>query len=133
MTELIFDSTPDTDNDLWTTGRLADELFLKLASITEKIYNNKGRPVTVHKYYRQAREKMYKIPIFRPSPPLVIYISDLTPRLRKELEDIYNEDLTNNKKQFDYILRKAAGRFFENLDFEYFHMSIMKFLTVRLE
>jgi hypothetical protein len=51
---LIFDSEFPNDLDLWTTERLIDELFLNLISVKEKIYNNEGKTVTVHKYYHQA-------------------------------------------------------------------------------
>ena len=73
---------------------------------------------------------MYLIPLGRPSVPFVIYITDLdNVRIKKELEEYYK----NDKKTFEYILRTVAGKFFENLDFEYYHGSVMRNLRVKLE
>lgn len=117
--------------DLWTTERLAEELFLNLVSVKENIYNNKGKPVTVHKYYHQAREKMYWIPITKGKGRMsfVINLSDLTDKVRKELEEYYKD---TGEKGLGLVLKQAVCKIFENLDFEYTHMSVMKNLTVRL-
>ena len=55
MTSLIYDKTDDSPDDFWTTERLKEEFFLCLANAKEKIYNEEGKPVTVRKYYAQAR------------------------------------------------------------------------------
>lgn len=128
MTEFIFDTIPDNDDNLWTAGRLADELFLNLASIKVKIYNNEGIPVTVHKYYHQVREKIYHIPLYGNLVPFVIHLSDLTEKIRKELIDYYNDA---GERGFTMLLKLAACRIFENLDPEYTHVSVMKNLKVR--
>jgi len=127
---MIFDSEEDSINDLWTTGRLIDELFLNLISIKEIIYNDEGRPVTVHKYYHQAREKMLRIPITKGKgrTSFVIHISHLTEKVGKELIDYYADA---GKQAFTIVLKQAVSKIFESLDFEYTHISIMKNLTVR--
>jgi len=131
LTELIFDITAGYVKGLWTTARLADELFLNLVSITEKIYNSEGKPVTVHKYYHQAREKMKWIPVTKSKGRMsfVIHLSDLTERVKKELEEYY---IDAGKKGLSLVLNQAVCRIFENLDFEYTHTSIVKNLAVRL-
>jgi hypothetical protein len=116
------------DEELWTEEYLIDLLFLRLASIKETVCNDKGQTVHVRKYYRQARQLMKWIPITRPHPEFVINISDLTPRIIKELTQI-----ETCKKARNYIILQAVTRIFENLDFEYCHLSIFRNLRVRLE
>jgi hypothetical protein len=113
-----------------------DELQLDLCRAKEVITVDQGfyvngqryvRTLTVHKYYRQARELMKWIPIARPPLVFVINISDLSLKLIKELEAWINHPT------FSYILKEAAGRIFENLDFSRYHQSIARCLKVRLE
>ena len=130
MTKLIYDIQENRINDLWTAERLKEEAFLSLARVQEKIVNEKGESVTVRKYYRQAREKMYWIPVSKPTIPFIIHISDLSDKVMNELDGYYK---TVSKRAFTHILKDIAGEFFENLDFEYYHGSMMRNLIVRLE
>jgi hypothetical protein len=119
----------NNQKEYWTTECLVDQLFLNLCSSRQTITNDKGRTITVRKYYRQARELMKWIPIAKlSSNEFVIYISDLTPTVRKEIESI-----ANSPKILRYILTQAVGRIFENLDFEYYHLSVARNLRVRFE
>jgi hypothetical protein len=135
MTSLIFDSKDNWVDDNWTTGRLIDETSLNLASVKEEIVsvNDKDKlvTVTVHKYYYQAREKMFRIPLYRgeTSMSFIIHISDLTDSVRKELDDYYQEA---GQPGLNMVLRLAVMKLFENLNFEYTHLNIMKNLKVRL-
>ena len=61
------------------------------------------------------------IPISKPSPQFIIYVSDLTPRLKQELEE-----LTTTPQTLNYVVTQAVGRIFENLDFEYYHLNVAK-------
>jgi len=128
---MIFDKKNAYNTDFWTTARLTEESFLNLISAKEKIYNNDGRTVTVHKYYHQAREKIYRIPLTKGKGMMkfVIHISDLSEKVRKELADYYKDA---GEKAFTIVLKLAVAKIFENLDFEYTHISVMKNLTVRL-
>lgn len=115
--------------EYWTTECLKDQLFLNLCSSKQTIINDKGRTITVRKYYAQARELMKWIPIARlSSNEFVINISDITPAIIKEIESI-----ANSPKMLQYILTQAVGRIFENLDFEYYHLSVARNLRVRFE
>jgi hypothetical protein len=106
--------------EYWTIECLVDQLFLNLCSSKQTIINDKGRTITIRKYYVQARELMKWIPIARlPSNEFVINISDITPAIRKEIESV-----ANNPKILQYILTQAVGHIFENLDFEYYHLSV---------
>jgi hypothetical protein len=119
----------DKQEEIWTTERIVDEVFLNLAGKTEYVtIEENDRSIPVKKYYRQARKLMKWIPIAKPSPEFVINISDLTPKVRKEIESIsaYRDTL-------QYVLTQAVGRIFENLDFEYYHLSIARNLRVRFE
>jgi hypothetical protein len=135
MSKLIFDSKDDSLDDRWTTGRIIDELFLNLVSIKEKIHtvnnDNKNVTVTVHKYYNQAREKMFRIPLYKDKTNMafIIHISDLTERVRKELDDYYQEA---GQAGLNMVLRLAVMKIFENLYFEYAHLNVMKNMKVRL-
>ena len=135
MTFLTYDKTKDSPGDFWTSERLKEEFFLCLASAKEKIYNEEGKAVTVRKYYAQARYKMYLIPVAvdgsAPSPlsTFIIHYSDLTPRIQDDFTE-YCKGI--KERNLVIFLKEIAGRFFENLDFEYYHASVMKCLRVRL-
>jgi len=117
------------EEDKWATECLVDEVFLNLAAIKEIItIEEKSRSIRIKKYYRQARELMKWIPIARPSSEFVVYIGDLTPKVRKEIESIISYP-----KTLQYVITQAVGRIFENLDFEYYHFSIARNLRVRFE
>lgn len=129
MTLLIFDKTKYCLEDIWTTEHLKEEFFICLANVKEKIYNEVGKPVTVRKYYTQARYKMYLIPVAQPSPPFVIHFSDLCQRIQEDFTEYCKE---NKERNLIIFLKEVASRFFENLDFAYYHGSVMKCLNVRL-
>jgi hypothetical protein len=117
------------EEEKWTIERIVDELFLNLVSTTVIVtIEENGRSIPVRKYYRQARELMKWIPIARPSPEFIINICDLTPRVREEIQSIIAY-----RKTMQYVITQAVGRIFENLDFEYYHLSIARNLRVRFE
>jgi hypothetical protein len=118
--------------EYWTIECLIDQIFLNLCGTRQTIINDNGRSVTIRKYYAQARELMKWIPIARlPSNEFVINISDIKPEIREEIESIVN--IANNHKTLQYVLTQAVGRIFENLDFEYYHLSVARNLRVRFE
>jgi hypothetical protein len=114
-------------NEEWTTECFVDRVFLELVQVQETV-NNKDKEIHVRKYYRQARDLFKWIPIAKPSPAFIIYISDLTPQLKAQIEQ-----LITSPDNLRYILTQAVGRIFENLDFEYYHLSIARNLHVRFE
>ncbi len=144
MTKLILDRKEDTLSYLWTTEHLKHEFFLSLASVWELIVPTKSKAhpfcftkqpyksesLTVRKYYRQAREIIYLIPRWIQSPAFVIYLSDLNSRVSNEFTE-YCKD--SNELNVTLFLKDVAGRFFENLDYEYYHGSVMQVLKVRLK
>jgi len=118
--------TSTTADEFWTIECLVDKLFLRLAEVKEKVSNN-GKEIHVRKYYCRAREVIKWIPISKPPPAFIIVISDLTPRIIEEFQSVTDEATRT------YIVTQAIGRIFENLDFEYYHLSIARNLRVRFE
>jgi hypothetical protein len=118
----------DEKKELWTTECLVDELFLCLARKRERVSFQSGKTIAFRSYYRQAIELMRWIPITKPPSEFVIYISDLTPEIKKEIESIGDAERT-----LQYVLTQAIGRIFENLDSDRYHTSIAQNLKVRLE
>jgi hypothetical protein len=74
MTEIV-------DDERWTTECLVDELFLYLTNFKEIMENNQGLTLEVNKYSQQANELITRIPVAKPTPAFIIYLSDLTPKL----------------------------------------------------
>ena len=129
MSHRIYDQVPSSNQDKWTTSRLIEELSLNLATVKETICLETGNRITIHKYYHQAREKIYRIPLYRNLITFVIHWSDLTEKVRKELDIYYRE---TSKKELALAIKIAVVKIFENLDPEYTHTSVLKALSVRL-
>jgi hypothetical protein len=115
--------------DFWTLECFVDKIFLRLVEVKETVHNE-GKEIHVKKYYRQAREKFQWISIAKPSPAFIIYISDLTQEIKTQIEQLM---ATSSPDNLRYVLTQAVGRIFENLDFEYYHLSIARNLRVRIE
>jgi hypothetical protein len=127
----------EVDGVVWSIECTVDELQRDLCRTTEEITISRNfyvngqmsvKKLIVRKYYRQARELMKWIPIAKPSPEFVINASDLSPKVIEELEVRISDPST-----FRYILKQAAGRVFENLDFDYYHLNVARNLRVRIE
>jgi hypothetical protein len=101
----------------WTTERVKDELHYYLERFKDKNNNRK--------YEEQARRLIYKIPIYRPTPPFIVDKKDLSTRLIIELQG--SAEKTRNE-----ILKSAVGRIFENIDERYYIQSVKKLLNVEL-
>ena len=113
------DSTP------WLTSYIIDRLTQHLANVRYTLRNNKGETVEGRKYYDQAY-RMQNIGAFKPTPSFIIHLSDLTPKLKKEISELNNQTR-------GYVLRQAVGRIFEDLNPKLYHDSISKVLVVKLE
>jgi hypothetical protein len=114
--------------ELWTTEKLIEGLFLLLVSVSESVSDDTRETISVRKYPRRARELRKLIAVARPPPEYIIDKSDLNEKLRTELlEEVTSEEARQ------HILKEAVGRIFENLGFEYYHLSIARNLKVRLE
>jgi hypothetical protein len=122
----------DNQNEPWTIEYTVDKLAVCLAEVKENVVaatsNNNCKEIPARKYYLQARELSRWIPIAKPTPAFIICISDLTPQLKTEIVQ-----LIRSPDNLRYVLTQAVGRIFENLDFEYYHLSIARNLRVRIE
>jgi hypothetical protein len=76
-------------------------------------------------YYDQAGFLLHRIPVYEPVPAFIISLADLTDRIRLELE-------ASSKRGRREVLREAVGRLFENIDYNYFHLSVKSRLVVEL-
>ena len=75
-------------------------------------------------YVNQAFHYL-KIGILSPVPEFLISLSDLSPRLIKELAIL-------DKRTRDFVLKQAVGRIFEEINAKLYHNSISRVLNVRL-
>jgi hypothetical protein len=87
---------------------------------------NIGSGVLRRLYVEQARYKMYRIPVFRPSPVFVVYLKHLDDRLKKELANL-------DRQTKDFVMKEAIGRIFEQVDRRFFLLSTKPLLRWRLE
>ena len=76
------------------------------------------------KYEKQAQKLIYKIPIYR-DMPFIIVQKDLSPRLVRELA-------TYDEASRQEVLKAAVGRIFEPIDIIYFKQSVEKLLRVEV-
>jgi hypothetical protein len=122
MKELGID---EKNSEYWTIECLVDETFLQIARIKETVRHNE-KSLTIHKYYNQAFRLLNWIPIAQPTPEFIINICDLTPRILAELKGL-------KKDTYNYVLKQAAGRIFENINSKQYHVGIARKLKVRLD
>jgi hypothetical protein len=113
------------DSTHWLTSYIIDQLKQHLANVRYTLINNEGETVEGRKYYDQVYS-MQNIGALTPTPSFIIHLSDLTPKLIKEISNLDNEIR-------GYVLRQAVGRIFEDINSELYHNSISKVLKVRLE
>lgn len=113
--------------DQWTTACFMEELFQNLASSTAVIKKNR-RAITVSPYKQQVNELMYRIPIYRPSPPFIIKWSDLEPKIQSEILQLQNDC---KPEIFEQIIVGSVGRLFEIENPRYYHSSVRQYLKVK--
>ena len=129
------------DDSEWTSGKFKDAFFLDLTRAEgeiKKIDDNGVARNNIHykKYYRQAKSKMYRIPLTKQNPNseqtgtvFVIDFKDLSSRVQCEFLDYCR---LYSKSNVTLLLKEIVMRLFENLDYNYAHMSIMKKLRVKI-
>jgi hypothetical protein len=84
----------------WTTNYLIEELHCYLESFEEE---NKDR-----KYERQAKDLIYRIPVYRPVPTYVVDKKDLTERLIREVQSY-------GLRERDELLKITVGRIHQTM------------------
>jgi len=68
-------------NEVWTIEKIVDELTTALSLYEIEIINEAGEKTISRKYQSRAFNLIYKISVYRPSPPFVINLSDIPPIL----------------------------------------------------
>jgi hypothetical protein len=118
------------DRERWTTAALQDELTFCLCSVNLYVIREDAKEIHIsHKYYDQAESMIYRINEWQPLPVFVINISDLIPKLKKELENLLVTPETLNR-----VVIHVICRIFENIDERYYHLSgIMNRIKWRFE
>ena len=99
------------NDEIWTMGKLKDELYFCLASIE---INGE------YKYEKQARDLIYKIPRYIPAPDFIINNSDLSTKLRKELASL--DDVNR-----DIVIKDVLSWIYESIDKKSFLLSIKRY------
>ena len=127
-----------SEEEQWSDSYLVDNLKQQLAlvqSSKSKIptdlldalnheFNTYFSLISNRHYVNQAFHYL-KIGVLRPVPEFLISLSDLSPKLVKELAAL-------DKKTRDFVLKQAVGRISEDIDSELYHNSISSVLNVRL-
>ena len=112
----------------FTLIKIKEQLVTELALANTYVRDAKtGITYILFKYYEMAAYLMYRIPIYQPIPTFDIFVEDLSSQLKHELADLIKSD----QKTYHYIVKMAVSHIFENINFEYFHSSVMRFLKVR--
>ena len=137
--KLLIEKKADESVNEWTFEYFKNE-FLCLSSVIATHQDNRINGdehelgfLGDKKYYAQAIEKMYWIPITRPFdliPSFVINLSDLTPRLKAEFREFCE---LNEEKEIALFLKEIAAKFFENINFAFAHESVLSHLKVAVE
>jgi hypothetical protein len=101
----------------WTTEFLVNQLPFHLETFIDSNLEKK--------YQKQAKDLIYRIPVYIPVPPFIVYKKDLGDRLKNELADYSEKDRAD-------VLKTAVERIFENINQRYFLQSVKKLLKVEL-
>jgi hypothetical protein len=113
-------------HEQWPKNYLVDQLKEHLATFEVSITPTDDKKVyDRRKYYQHAYESLL-FGALKPAPPFIIYLSDLTPKMIRELYDLDSE----SRK---YVLKQAVGKIFEDINSDLYHNSISKVLKVRLK
>ena len=57
--------------------------------------------------------------VYRPAPPFIINLFDLSTRIKEDLADLDDETM-------DYVLKESICRIFEGVDQRYFKLSVRR-------
>jgi hypothetical protein len=128
-------TTTSITEDSWTSNYLLYRLKEHLGTIpisdsykTDLLdWYPAGHPNKVkdfRKYYNQAYNYL-KIGAIKTPPKFLVSLSELSPRLIKELKEFKPEDR-------NYILKQAVALIFQEINSELYHNSVAYFLEVEL-
>ena len=119
----------------WTSNYLLHRIKEKLGTVpisdshkTDLLdwypVGHKNKVIDFRKYYNQAWHYL-KMGAVKPIPKYLVSLSELTPRLVRELAE-YDKEARN------YIVKQAVALIFQEINSELYHNSIAYFLEVQL-
>ena len=108
----------------WTREKIIDMVFQNLAEV-RIIIEYRGETRQIPKYSERIVDLVPKIAIFKPTPTLIINLSDLHPEILSKLYDF-------GKEQQKEILLDAGQRLFKIFYPYYFNM-VANLVKVRIE
>lgn len=112
--------SPFEDGDEWTTAAVKDELTFQLSSTCSFKIDEKTQAIHItHKYYDQADFVLYRINVYKPQPVFIINLSDITPKLQNQLEELYK----SSPEIFDSVVTDAVQSILESINQRYYHVS----------
>lgn len=112
-----------TEKEEWTTNYTIESLAYELATSIDYLVNEYGEYVPGRPYYDQAKELIYRIPVYRPRPTFKVYLNHLSDKLKQQLQGY-------DKQSLVYILKQSVGRIFEGVNSGYYHNSVASLLEV---
>ena len=112
--------------ELYTIWGLIDEIYLSLVCSREHMINGSEDRIIFNKYYHQAWKLERLISAGNPPPLFIIMLSDLNPKIKRALNS-----LDDDTKHF--VMIKAIGRIFENINPKLYHTSIARRLRWKFE
>jgi hypothetical protein len=134
-------------HERWTAQKIRDELVVDLSNAVSGnvVYNSALYPNGVSeeiqekyrqgiyypfKYRDQARKLLYRIPVWKPTPSFIIYLSDLDIKVKEQLKDL---KASYTKEDYQDIISSAIGRMYESINYVYFHLSVAGLVKWRIE
>ena len=120
--------------ELWTTDYLIFRLKENLATVPISLNQktdlldwypeaHENKVIDARKYYNQAYHYL-KIGCLQSVPLFLVSLSELSPRIIKELADLEIEDR-------NYVLKQAVALIFQEINNELYHNSISAVLVVK--
>ena len=128
----------EQEQEQWSDSYLVDNLKQHLATVelskskipTDLLYApndkfNSNFCLISNRHYVNQCFHYLKIGILSPIPEFLISLSDLSPKLVKELAIL-------DKKTREFVLKQAVGRIFEDINAKLYHNSISRVLKVEV-
>jgi hypothetical protein len=108
----------------WTKEKLIDMIFQSLAEV-RIIVEHRGETLQIPKYSEEIIDLAPKLAVFKPTPELMIYLSDINPEILKKL---YGLDKESRK----YVLLVVGRRLFK-IFFPYYYNMTADLIKVKIE
>jgi hypothetical protein len=104
-------------------SRLIDELFLHLIRTR---YQDQKTGELKRSYLEQARDLIYKIPVYNPPPLFLVHLGDIQDdKIKHELANL--DDSTR-----EHVLSDSIGLIFESVNEHYYNLSVRNLLQWKI-